>query len=107
MKLGLFLLAFSVSLSLFGATEYTTPNPGMRSIQCQILDAATGEALTGVQITTEDSAYTAWSDESGHFILELPADGTHLFTVSLVSFQSLTLDAASISGQTVIFLQER
>jgi hypothetical protein len=107
MKRGLFILAFFIHLSIFGVSVNNTPNPGVKSIQCRILDASTGEALTGVQITTENSKYTAWSDESGLFTLEFPANESVLFTVSLVSFQTLSFDAASISEQPVIYLQEK
>ena len=107
MKSALFLLAFFLHLCVFGAGVNSTPNPGVKSVQCRILDASTGEALTGVQITTENSKQTVWSDETGLFTLELPADEPVLFTVSLVSFQTLTFDAASISQQPVIYLQER
>ena len=107
MKCALFLLAFFLHLCVFGAGVNNTPNPGVKSVQCRILDASTGEALTGVQITTENSKQTVWSDETGLFTLELPADEPVLFTVSLVSFQTLTFDATSISQQPVIYLQER
>jgi hypothetical protein len=107
MKSALFLVAFFLHLCLFGASDNNTPNPGVKSVQCRILDASTGEALTGVQITSENSKQTVWSDETGLFTLELPADEPVVFTVSLVSFQTLTFDTALISQQPVIYLQER
>jgi hypothetical protein len=107
MKVGLFLVAILINVNMLALSEHSGPNPIMRTIECRIIDAATGEALTGVQISVDGSNLASWSDEEGKCTLQFPTSGQSKLTCSLVSFETISLELSNIQEEIVIFLHEK
>jgi hypothetical protein len=107
MKFGLFLIALLLQFSLLASTSYNGPNPIKRTVQCRILDATTGEALTGVQVRIGSSDTSILSDEEGKIIIEISADITPTLTCSLVSFETLSINLSELQEGAVIYLSEK
>jgi hypothetical protein len=107
MKVGLFLAAILFSLNTLAISEHLGPNPIKRSVECRIVDANTGEALTGVQISLEGSNLATWSDEEGKFSIELSATDSTTLICSLVSFETITMEVSQLAEGDIILLRER
>ena len=101
-----FLVAIGIlcrSLEAFGGV----PKPETRHIHGKIIDATTGEALTGVLIKLEGFDQSTLSDESGNFTIDYCADNPKTLTLSLVSFQTLSLSLTDLSAVSTIALHEK
>jgi predicted type IV restriction endonuclease len=105
MKFRLLLIIAIVMLN----TAYSAPvtNPIKRIIEVQIIDSTTGEALTGVQVSTEDSNKTFWSDENGKLTIEVSSLESSTISFSLVSFESRSLDLSELEENSIIYLREK
>jgi len=107
MKWTLIFTACLLPAIAFGLAENNGPNPGKRTVQCTILDASTGEALTGVQVQMEGLSAPLWSDEAGLITLEIPSNSLAKITCSLVSFESRSVELVDAEGNTIIYLSEK
>lgn len=107
MKFGLFLAALLFQLSVLGANSHSGPNPIKRTIQCRILDASTGEALTGVQVSVGNAGHPVLSDEDGNVTIEISGDLEPTLTCSLVSFTTLSLHLTDLTEEAIIYLEEK
>jgi hypothetical protein len=107
MRLGLLAIALLFNTLVMASIAHTGPNPVKRSVQCRIVDATTGEALTGVEVSIEGTHVTTWSDEEGNFSLEIFATDNPKITCRLVSFETLSLDFSGIEEGATILLTEK
>lgn len=107
MKIALILIAILLEISAFGFNDHVEPNPVKRQIACQIVDAATGEALTGVQVSIDGTGLSIWSDEEGKIILDLPPNAQSTLTCSLVSFETVSLNLTSLQDGAIVYLSEK
>jgi hypothetical protein len=107
MKVALFLVAIILHLGAFGFSDHHGPTPATRTIACTIVDAATGEALTGVLVSVEGTDLSIWSDEKGVFTIELPASVQSRVTCSLVSFETISLEFSALQDGAVLQLSEK
>jgi hypothetical protein len=107
MKFGLILLALFLQLTMVASSTHVGPHPIKRTVECRILDASTGEALTGVQITIEGTEVTTWSDEKGSFTLDLSGESSSMLTCSLVSFETISLEFNALQDGAILYLVEK
>ena len=107
MKFGLFLAAFLLPLSIMASIADAGPNPIKRTVECRIMDASTGEALTGVQVSIAGCEIATWTDEEGKFTIELAPDHNSTLTCSLVSFETISLELTDLQDGTVLYLSEK
>jgi hypothetical protein len=107
MKFGLLLTACLLPLSILASIADAGPNPIKRTIECQILDASTGEALTGVQVSIAGCNVATWTDEEGKFSIELAPDHNSTLTCSLVSFETISLELTDLQNGAVLYLNEK
>jgi hypothetical protein len=83
------------------------PKTETSHIHGKIIDATTGEALTGVLVKLEGFDQGTLSDESGNFTIDYCADNPKTLTLSLVSFQTISLSLADLSAVSTIALHEK
>jgi hypothetical protein len=107
MKFGLLLIALVFHTCVVASATHVGPNPIKRTVQCQIVDAASGEALTGVQVSIEGTGVTAWSDEEGNFSIELSSDINSKLTCALVSFETMSFELSSLQEGSILLLREK
>jgi hypothetical protein len=105
MKFLLFLVATIFVLN----TSYSAPitNPIKRTLEIQIIDSSTGEALTGVQVTAEGLENASWSDENGKLTLEVSSLENSRISFSLVSFEARNIELAELQENSIIYLSEK
>jgi len=82
------------------------PEPSACQLQGVIVDAATGESLTGVLVKLSGTDISVLTDENGQFSLPVTSNSNQLI-ITLVSFESLMLTADEVSAENPILLQEK
>jgi len=92
---------------MLASAAHVGPNPIKRTVECRILDATTGEALTGVQVTIAGTEVATWSDEEGRFILDLSGEPNSTLTCSLVSFETISLEFSALEDGAILYLSEK
>jgi hypothetical protein len=105
MKFCLLLVATFIALSSNLAAPMT--NPIKRTVELQVLDSSTGEALTGVQVTIEGFEQAIWTDDNGKLSIEVSSIANTILTCSLVSFETRTLELTELEDTTIIYLSEK
>ena len=105
MKFYLLLAAAIVALN----TAYSAPltNPIKRTLEIQIMDSSTGEALTGVQVTTDSLEDAIWSDDNGKLTIEVSSLANSTISFSLVSFESRSIELSELEENSIIYLREK
>jgi hypothetical protein len=106
MKFVSILMALLLCVSSFASVANGGPNPIKRLVECHLVDATTGEALTGVQVSV-DGSMTLWSDEEGKVVIELPVDNESTILCSLVSFETRSLETSELQSGSIIYLSEK
>jgi hypothetical protein len=106
LKAAIYFLGFIVM-----STSMLAHNPEKPKASClkgQVLDAITGEPLTGARISIANTQQVVISDEEGYFKLDISENpSSHLITISLVSFQTISLSAADLAGGLPVMLKEK
>lgn len=105
MKFYLLLVASFMALSPIIASPVT--NPIKRTVELQVLDSSTGEALTGVQVTLEGSEKAIWTDGNGNLTIEVSSIANAILTCSLVSFETRSLALTELEETSIIYLSEK
>jgi hypothetical protein len=105
MKFWLLLVATFIALSSSIAAPLT--NPIKRTVELQILDSSTGEALTGVQVTIEGFEQAIWTDDNGKLTIEVSSIANSILTCSLVSFETRSLELTELEESSIIYLSEK
>ena len=105
MKSGLLLVATFMALSSILAAPMT--NPIKRTVELQVLDSSTGEALTGVQVTIEGFEQAIWTDDKGKLTIEVSSIAHSILTCSLVSFETRSLELTELEDTSIIYLSEK
>ena len=82
-------------------------NPIKRTVELQVLDSSTGEALTGVQVTIEGLEEVIWTDDNGKLIIEVSSIANLILTCSLVSFETRSLELTELEESSIIYLSEK
>jgi len=90
-------------------TAYSAPitNPIKRTLEIQIIDSSTGEALTGVQVTADGLENAKWSDENGELTLEVSSLENSSISFSLVSYEARSIELAELQHNSIIYLSEK
>lgn len=96
------LLVGSMSLS-----AHNPVNPKSNTTKLQVIDAGSGEPLTGARITIQGSTLSVLTDSEGFFEILLSANQDEVLTISLVSFQSVSIPAHQLSETNSIQLIEK
>ncbi len=105
MKFCLLLVASFMALSSIIAAPMT--NPIKRTVELQVLDSSTGEALTGVQVTIEGFEQAIWTDDNGKLTIEVSSIAHAILTCSLVSFETRSLELTELEESPIIYLSEK
>lgn len=80
---GLVALAFSFN----GKSEKTAGNSELITIQGQVLDHRTNEALVGVKVTLDGTNKVAYTDFDGNYCFDQVQAGAHELTASYISYE--------------------
>jgi hypothetical protein len=100
------LFGLLLSISVVHANKPEKPKPS--SLRVQVLDASSGEPLTGARISFANCPELILSDENGFFKLEFTENGSpNLITISLVSFQTISLPVSELSRGLQVLMQEK
>jgi hypothetical protein len=103
-----FALLFFFALSGVKASDDKRP---AGAVQGRVLDAGTGEELSGVRIEISGSQEVIWSEKDGGFVLPAIADSKEEITLclSLVSFETrcITISHQDVAAGLSILLNER
>jgi hypothetical protein len=105
MKFCLSLVASFMALSSIIAAPVT--NPIKRTVELQVLDSTSGEALTGVQVTVEGLEEVIWTDDNGKLTIEVSSIANSILTCSLVSFETRSLELTELEESSIIYLSEK
>jgi len=87
-------------------TKKNTIQEKYGSIQGQVLDAATGEALSGANVEVLGTTIGAASNFGGFFDLKLPV-GRHDLRVSVIGYESITRQQVQVMAGKKIYLTFR
>ena len=94
-----------VSTSSLLAGIYNKPKNG--TVLGQVVDAVSGEPLTGALISLEGCNDLIFTDEQGYFRINLTEKAPESITISLVSFSSISMSAEQLTDGLTIPLSEK
>lgn len=107
MNLRVLILTFVLLVGSMGLNALNPVNPKSNTTKMQIIDAGSGEPLTGARVSIQGSTLSVLTDSEGFFEISLSENQDEVLTISLVSFQSLSIPARQLSGTTSILLIEK
>lgn len=87
-------------------TEKSTIKEKYGTVQGQVLDAATGEALSGANVEVLGTTYGVASNFGGFFTLKLPV-GEHTLRVSVIGYEAVTRQQVQVIAGKKIYLTLR
>lgn len=82
-------------------------NPKNSSVQARVLDASTGDPITGARVCVEGCSEMILTDEQGYFLVPLGAASSGTITISLVSFSSISISAEQLLKDSIVLLSEK
>jgi hypothetical protein len=81
--------------------------PAVNSAKLQVIDAESGDPLTGARVTIQGSTLSVLTDSEGYFMLPLSEDQHEMLTISLVSFKTVSVPVSHLSGIASIQMSEK
>jgi len=79
----------------------------LNTAKVQVIDAGSGEPLTGARVMLNGSTQATLTDSNGFFEIQVDENQQEIITISLVSFQSFSIATSQLVGKSSIQLSEK
>ncbi|MFM7233943.1 MAG: carboxypeptidase-like regulatory domain-containing protein [Flavobacteriales bacterium] len=101
------LLSSILLFGMLGLSAHNPVKPATNTSKFQVVDAVSGDPITGARVSIQGTAISVLTDSEGYFMIPIAEHQNELLTISFVSFQTITVPASHLSDNVSIPMIEK